>query len=514
MSTALKPRRQNNAQKKPLTQGAQTISTPKITPPVDTVSAPSEETSKTTTPASPLNDSVPLSTTETPVSSPSTNSSSAVQSTDSPSNKSDVTTNGVDEVKDGEPDIDVDADINGDESTRKRREHLLIAPAKVKRYLDVEGLNKVMQRHVAELQTVMAEYKRLKSIVENGKITEFVKDQSGKSTQTSREITSEEKQKYVDALAEYEPKHKLADEQLKAYSKERIRFANMIADVVSIVSGELLKQILTHGSKATILDKKKSVQVYHLFQDGIEKIPLYPLIDNLPVFVEQRQRIMAEITKNETDEQIRVAIIAAERSFKKLYGLKGKKKTDTPNGQADKKDVPVEKKEEKPEPDDTDDDVGTPFKTYVRKVCVAVNEQLNIKVNVSTAVKKFLSDLLVELIGRIGVRARHLLELLCNKTVTQSIIMSIFASQLNERCETLETCEIKDERDPNKLKEETAKQKVNKDHTFNVESIPMVKRAHRSHTYKNSYYPTLEKMIKDELAFIHQDNKPAVEQTQ
>ena len=281
--------------------------------------------------------------------------------------------------------------------------------------------------------------------------------------------------------------------------------------------------------------KKKIIQIEHLHAEGIEKISLYPLLESLPTFVATAERLSKTLLDETTSQNLATALAQAERDFKKKFNVHTpKKKRDVevagaaPEAAAPEAAAPAAAPPAEPEEDDDDDDSSdskTSFRFYVGLVCkdMIKNDPRYKSVRVSTEIRGYLSDLLIELIQRLS----HLILLTANnmknKTINGSAILRTVEALLIDGHDAVETVELKDGLvlDPEVLKAEHAKKEAGKkavppvDYKIDLSKVPKVpgRFAVRAVKYPTSGFAALDEKVKAKLELYQHllDEKEAAE---
>jgi hypothetical protein len=299
-------------------------------------------------------------------------------------------------------------------------------------------------------------------------------------------------------VAKFKERHDKLQEEQDALGRERIRFSNDVPWILSIVCDELIKQLLEHAMDRVLLADKKIIQVSHMHEEGVDKLTLYPLVANLRLW------------KNPPEAPL---------------------KKNAKKGAAMPQNVPA------PEPVEHD---KYPFKYYVAEICAnlispevtgadgKVTKQDNGKyavVRVSEHIKKYCSDLLVQLLERLAPLVQLKLEAMNVKTITNTAIMSTIQEILEDGQEPVEELkyETKLAADPEEVKKEKAKRKTSKQAKMEAEvqgkayvetnvfrtpeEIPKTNQLVVTKTlkFKNSRFETLRETIDRKLAECKKD---------
>lgn len=382
-----------------------------------------------------------------------------------------------------------------------------ISAARTRRHLDKLGLNKGVDEKISALKVDLAPYKAAKLLVETGKKSvEVTKEVDGK-TVTSSEVQDVSENELVtarDLVAKLADAATDAEHKIAALSRERTRFSNESASTLSIIFEELIKQISTHAMDRALAAKKKIIQVSHLYEPGIEKISLFPLIKSLPLFQATSEKIAKALQSAEAEKLLHARLVQAEKDFKKKHNVTTpKKKAEMPAP------VPVPPAPEpSPEEEDDESDSKITFRFYVHQVCkdiVKSNDKYK-AIRVSTEIRAHLSDLLVELVKRLSGLFLLTAGSMKNKTINEAAILRTVENLLIDGHTPVETIEYQEAQisDPQFVKDETAKRDAAKKDNAEYkapESVPTVKGtvAVRTRTYPTSGYADLAKLVQEKL---------------
>jgi hypothetical protein len=175
------------------------------------------------------------------------------------------------------------------------------------------------------------------------------------------------------------------DEKIEFVSKLRCRFSNNASVVLSsgldYVTQELVQLAMINARKVG----KAIITVDHMVGDGFTGLDVYPLVCNLPV-------VKAAMAKNE------------------------------PAGDAN----------EAVEAEQVEDHTGSSFEFYVNIICKAVKSRLVAKnetftpIRISKPIRKFCSDIVIELINRMSPLVKLYAGTSKLKTVNDAVIQFVF----------------------------------------------------------------------------------------
>jgi len=302
---------------------------------------------------------------------------------------------------------------------------LKISPARVRRFLDSGNLNAAIGAMQAIYKKDVDAYKSAEKLLESGKKSEkyegkVKKDDGAEETlHKVREVdlTEAEKQALKDEMSKIQPHLKEYEDKLAALSRERVRVSNDAPMALAIVCEAFTHHLDLHAMESTLKAKKKIVQIDHVHSAGVELLGLFSLVKCLPSFVANAARVAADAKQAELDAAIADAKEKALKEFKKLYNVTKTKKAEKPAAQP----APAEEHvAEEPEPL-----VNTKFQHYVHQVCKCIcsSKKEYEKIRFSKEFKRYLSDLIVELINRLSALVHLTTESMKIKTVNKSSIM-------------------------------------------------------------------------------------------
>lgn len=402
-----------------------------------------------------------------------------------------------------------------------------ISSARARRHMDKMNLNYRIDTLISELKTPLDEYKHAKTCLDSGKVSVSVEkevEKDGKKVRQTvseeRPLTDAERTKFHNTVAHLGPSVARLEADIAAYGHERTRFSNTASVALAVILNELVYQIGGHAMNSVLAAKKKIIQIEHIHTPGIEKLSLYPLIKNLPTFVATSEKLTRDATETASREALAVALAQAEREFKKKYNVHlSKKKVEAvaPAAPAPAPDVPAPAPVEEnavPELDEEDDsaDSKTSFRFYVAQVCKKLikNNPTYKSVRVSTEIRAYLSDLLVELIRHLSPLIQLTASNMRNKTINDVAILRTVESKLIDGHAAVDTVELRDElvTDPVALKAEFAKRdeakKNGTSYTVDLEKLPKIQGrvAYRSVSFPTSGFADLEKIVKDKVALF------------
>jgi hypothetical protein len=381
--------------------------------------------------------------------------------------------------------------------SKSEKAAVFISAARVRRHIDKLNLNSALDIMTHELKVSINSYKAAAADVEAGKLT-------GDALTAAKDLMAATD---IDTL----------ERKMVALSRERIRFSNEAAVVLAIICDEMVQQLAGAAMNHILATKKKIIYVQHLHEAGVEKLSLYPLFKTLPSFSAQAVAIAKATADDQRATALKEALTQGEKDFKKKYNVRvARKKVDPDAAKSEVKPEAVaevaaeaEKPEAKEEDEDSDSDSKTSFKFYVDKVCKELvrREPKYSAIRVSTKIKVYLSDLVVEFIQRISPLVHLTAHLMKNKTINDIAILKTVEALLLDGHTGVETIELKECEvvDAEKLKAEQTKQaeekKEGREYKFNVDDLPKVSgfTAVRTLTYPTAKFNDLNAVVQQKL---------------
>jgi len=236
---------------------------------------------------------------------------------------------------------------------------------RVRKFIDKCGINKEIELACVELKS----------------------DSKTLSSHTSNLVSTAYEQVYVPRLEkfkngklkEFKEKTESVAEKIEFVSKMRYRFSGDSVHTLTSVLDIVVSDILKLAMKETIDKKKAIIQVSHVNVEELAKLPTYPLIKNLPIIS----------TLND---------VAPEVS----------------------------------EPEDNKSQSETSFEFYVNAICknlrdtIAQSSPDYSSIRVSKAIRKFCSDLVIQLIDRVIPLLKLYMKSNNTKTINTNIVKFIF----------------------------------------------------------------------------------------
>jgi hypothetical protein len=368
-----------------------------------------------------------------------------------------------------------------------------MSAARVRRYQDVLGLNKAINDLLIPLRRHIAELKVARNAISSGKHT--VKVEKGKpQTVDLDDAARAEYTKTIDAAAK-QVKDLLGNSctQEEAWQKEidvlatkKIRFAKDSVEFLTSVIDCWVEELVVHGMRKTTESKLKMVKPIHFFDNGVEKLSMFPLYGTLATFRQEYDLYMRKVRQDATAAEIKEAVRAAETRFLKQYDVpkqKGKPKADTPALVAE------------PEVADEEDTGSTPFLFYCNKItdrCKATHSEFA-KMRTTKETKTFLGELVMEFIERFNPLIEDMTANMDNKTININSVKHVVKMLLidgHKRQDTvsIEAGDIPDPAFEQAESEKRALARQNKTKYVAPTTVPTIKAyvVKRSITYENS----------------------------
>ena len=399
-----------------------------------------------------------------------------------------------------------------------------ISAARTRRHIDRLNLNNKLDSMISDLRASLAEFNYAKTCLDSGKVKDAVQsevEKDGKKvkvvTYVDRVATEAETLKFKASVAKLGASVAKLELDASALGRERTRFSNDAAVVLSIVCDELIQQVTEHTMNRVLAAKKKIIQIEHLHATGIENITLYPLIKTLPTFLATSESLAATLLADTTTQNLAVALAQAERDFKKKYNVHlPKKKRDAEDPAEPAEPAAVELAVAEPDVviDDEEDDSAdskTSFRFYVGQVCkdMIKTDPRYKSVRVSTEIRGYLSDILVELIQRLSQLILLTAGNMKNKTINGAAILRTVEALIIDGHAAVETVDISDGlvADPAVVKAEQLKKDAAKkttpptEYKIDFEKIPQVpgRFAVRTVKYPTSGFAALEEKVQAKL---------------
>lgn len=245
-------------------------------------------------------------------------------------------------------------------------------------------------------------------------------------------------------------------------SRSRIRFNDPAAVALAVAMELGIEELIEHGMEKTLESQKKTIQPDHCVSPGLEKCNWYVLFQNLPHLkaILDRQKRKAEYN-NKRDEEKEKVIMKAKSKAKKdkkpyqrpKFNYPSFQETEVHNGFATKTETTTTDTDGKdvikphyqwygidldgPTDDPMND--NTRFQFYVQQVCKKVINRRSevgssdfLEIKISTNIRKFFSDLIIDFIARISPQIRILINAMEVKTVDHKVVKTILKMILTD----------------------------------------------------------------------------------
>ena len=235
-------------------------------------------------------------------------------------------------------------------------------------------------------------------------------------------------------------------------SRTRIRFNDPSAVALATVMELGIEELLEHGMDQTLLSQKKTIQPDHCVSPGLENCVWYVLFKDLPhlkAIVDRQKRKIEYNNDKEKDKQ--KAILKAKSKAKKDKKPYVRPKSTYLNFQEtevnkkfalktdivtiDSAGVSVSKPNYQwygIDLDDTTDNETANFYFYVHQVCKKIINRRSdsgntefMEIKISTNIRKFFSDLIIDFIARISPQIRILIDAMDVKTIDHQVVKTV-----------------------------------------------------------------------------------------
>lgn len=301
-----------------------------------------------------------------------------------------------------------------DESVKKQKVSDIlktyISPARVRRDVDSKNLNRVNEEKTDELKAIVAEYHNFEKV-------------AAETTSSPDDVA-----KATEFLTANKDKASVAEQQLKALSKDKVRFSHAASLMMSVLCDELVRELATFAMSKTIESGKKNVYVSHVHSEGVEKLSLYALVKDLPSFVSTSQKIRAELMEEAKATEVKKLLVQAEKDFKKKYQLTKEQREKEKAAKAAEK--AAEKPADKPaEPEDDEHEEDASYKYYIKKLFDG-NKPNEVSLRISKEIKAYLSKLVDEFLSNLADQLRLTIINMKNKTINEVAILHTVKSML------------------------------------------------------------------------------------
>lgn len=289
-----------------------------------------------------------------------------------------------------------------------------ISAARVRKDVDSKNLNRVNEEKTEELKASISEYVAYEKAI------------------AAKTLAGDELTKATTYMEANRERYTVVAEQLKALSKDRIRFSHSASLIIAILCDEFVKQLASFAMSKTLESGKKNVYVSHIHASGVEKLSLYALVKDLPSFVQTSEKIKAELMEEAKAAEVKQLLAQAERDFKKKYQLTKEQKEKE---RADKKAAAATTAAAEPvvaehaATEEHDEEDATSYKYYIKKL-FDNNKPNEVSLRISKEIKTYLSKLVDEFLDRLSNQVRLTIINMKNKTVNEVAILHTVKSML------------------------------------------------------------------------------------
>lgn len=293
----------------------------------------------------------------------------------------------------------------------------IISSGRVRRFVDELYLNKKNDEKTLALKNTIRDY------------TEAIKAIKNADPNTDPAIIAKHKK----TIADNEVTAKDVESQLSALSRGRIRFSNDASRVMSIICDMIAKELASFAIGNVLQTKKNRVMPSHVYQPGLEALPLYALYRDLPTFVATQQQLSAKTHEERFNEALSTALADAEKSYKKKYEVKLTKeqreaeraakllkKEEAKATKAAQKKFKEEKEAKEEEQIGEDDD--STFFYYINNLFTSSKPTGNKTLRISQEIKSFSSHIIDEFLIKLSNQMLAAIEFQGNKTITDKVI--------------------------------------------------------------------------------------------
>lgn len=353
------------------------------------------------------------------------------------------------------PDVPVPADVPSDEPVVPAAPVVFSfasSEARIRKWADKLYSNSALIQQINSLKAPLKDFARATEELEKGTLVERVEQDVVRGDKTvralvevERELTPEERTERQTLVAALQPQLSDIKAQINALSATRTRFSNEATAVLSVVCGEIVTSLLQHAMVKTDASNKKIVHVEQLFSEGLEQLPLYPLVKTLPLFKLTQARLSASRQAAETAHLLKVKLQQALSNFKKECGVSSKRvKTSTEPGDAAPQAVTPAQEPVVQDEEDENDPSRVGFSHYVNNIFryLTQTNPAMAKIRISTDIKTFLSELLIQFIQRVMSLVLIMIVCMKNKTVSAEAVKKTIEMLLTDGHAHTETIEL------------------------------------------------------------------------
>jgi len=392
-----------------------------------------------------------------------------------------------------------------------------IPSARIRRHMDKLNINSLLDEQLKLLKRDILAFKNASNILETKNVN-FTSnsDVNGKKklVHETRPATEAELADAKSTVERLQPSMSDLESKSAALTRGRTRFSDEAPVALSVVCEEMVLSLTRHGMDRVLKNKKKIIQLVHLYEEGITELPLYALYRDLPSFVRNSEKLAKAAQEANAKAHDLALLTQAERDFKKTHSIKAKAKGKnlnaenilaTPSAVAETAQTP----ETDEEPDEVHDS-KTSFKHYIQQIFKGLQESnVDYKdLRMSHGVKAYLSDLVVEFIRKLSGPLVLIATSMKNKTVSEIVVMRAVHLFMTDGHAPVKSIAFKEEkvRDPAFVKAEAVKQeeakKAGTAYTKpDVSSIPLVDVfvASQVTLYPTSGYDELNNVVQEKL---------------
>lgn len=213
-------------------------------------------------------------------------------------------------------------------------------------------------------------------------------------------------------------------------SRHLLRMGDDAISAFAATANYIVRELARHGAKSLLAESKKTLKCYHIANDEIETLPVWPFLRTLPCVTAERANYHTRITelerkkaeKKEKDKKKKKAKTEAMAGASELEEEKAPAATEKDDQSGDEKDD--EKDDEKKERAKRDKQPCDDFKHHAYQIARSVVKE-SVNGDVSSAVRVFGSHVVYELIDRYAKLIRLQTEFAHVKTVKAQTIITI-----------------------------------------------------------------------------------------
>lgn len=373
----------------------------------------------------------------------------------------------------------------------------VIAPARVRRFIDSELLNAEINKEISQYLTDLSTLN-----VAEKKLAEEVPPENA---ETLRKVVADMKLKY---------KNDELQDIVKAFNHEKMRFACDASMVLSLLCEEVISQLVTFAQKS----QSKMLKCDDIHCDGIDQLTLYPLFRGLPSFVSLQKKI--DVSKRASDDAALTKIVTKQliAEFSKKFSIKGGERCiKKALQQEDDDDVPATPQSTPVAPlSVVDAGKRLLFLKYVgdliKKLKAAAPETSNYRC--SKELKQYLALLTEELLLKISKLVLVTVSSMKIKTINSGAIMKTIEALMIDGHDYEVSVKLESmlQNDPAFVKAEKDKAKADKSYKPNYESAPKVTAfvVHKDVKYKTSAFADLSSKIQEAAKSYKADDEEDV----